>query len=76
MQTKKYLSTSKLSNILDINAKWLREHRGTVFKEGTHYHIPSGFSDCRWNVKAMIEWMENSNTDTTVADEVLNSLCA
>lgn len=72
----KYLSTSKMANLLDINAKWLRQHRGDVFKEGVHYHYPNGFNDCRWNVKAMFEWVENSNSSSSKADDVLNSLCA
>ena len=72
----RYLSTSKIANLLDINAKWLREHRGDIFQEGVHYHYPKGFRDCRWNVQAMLEWMENSNCYSDEADKVLQSLCA
>jgi hypothetical protein len=72
----KYLSTSKLSKLIDINERWLREHRGYVFVEGIHYHYPNGFNNCRWNVRAMLEWVENSNKKTDVADDVLKSLCA
>ena len=72
----KYLSTSKLSKLLDINVKWLNQHKGSIFQEGIHYHYPNGFNDCRWNVQAMTQWVENSNTTSTIANEVLNSLCA
>ena len=73
----KYLSTSKMSNMIDINDKWLREHRGTIFQEGVHFHYPNGFKDCRWNVSAMLDWIENSSNEFSgVADEIINSLCA
>ncbi len=72
----KYLSTSKMSTLIDINAKWLREHRGEIFTEGVHYHFPYGFNDCRWNILAMIKWVENSNSFSNKADEVLKSLSA
>ena len=71
-----YLSTSKIANILDISERWLREHRGDVFKEGVHYHYPNGFNDCRWNLNAMREWMEYSTETSEEAEKMLNSLCA
>lgn len=75
-QTIKYMSTSKISQLLDINEKWLREHRGDIFLEGIHYHYPEGFHDCRWNVEAMVNWMENSKNYCAEADEVFQSICS
>ena len=72
----KYLSTSKIAKMIDINEKWLREHRGDVFQEGVHYHFPFGFNDCRWNVSAMLKWVETSTNHSSEADRILNSLCA
>ena len=72
----KYLSTSKIAKMIDINEKWLREHRGNVFQEGVHYHFPFGFKDCRWNVSAMLEWVETSTNHSDEANRILNSLCA
>jgi len=72
----KYLSTAKMASILDINAKWLREHRGSIFIEGVHYHFPNGFNDCRWNVKHMCLWIETPSETNTVADEILKTLAA
>jgi hypothetical protein len=69
-----YLSTSKIAKILDINEKWLREHRGSIFIEGVHYHFPQGFSHCRWNVPAMLKWIETSNHLSEV-ESILTSLC-
>jgi len=71
-----YLSTSKIAKLIDINEKWLREHRGDIFQEGIHYHFPLGFNDCRWNVSAMLEWIETSTNHSSEADRILNSLCA
>jgi hypothetical protein len=71
----KYLSTGKMAKLIDINEKWLREHKGTIFKNGVHYHYPNGFNNCRWNVEAMLLWVENSNTSSE-ADAVLKTLCA
>lgn len=63
--------------MLDINQKWLREHRGSIFKEGIHYHYPYGFNDCRWNVTTMLEWMENSSIQTSeLSEQILRTLCA
>lgn len=76
MNEPKYLSTSKISKLIDVNERWLREHRGAVFKEGVHYHFPNGFNDCRWNVKAMIEWVETPTDEDTRTQDILNSLCA
>jgi len=71
-----YLSTSKISKLIDINEKWLREHRGAVFHEGIHFHYPYGFKDCRWNVSAMLNWIEKSSQNSsTITDEILNSIC-
>ncbi len=72
----KYLSTSKIAKLIDINEKWLRQHRGEIFKEGVHYHFPFGFNDCRWNVDAMLTWVESSSNHSNEAEKVLNSLCA
>lgn len=72
-----YLSTSKMSKTIDINERWLREHRGTVFQEGIHYHYPYGFKDCRWNVSAMLNWIENSSTESScITNDILNSICS
>jgi len=72
-----YLTTSKISVLLDINPRWLRQHKGDIFKEGIHYHYPDGFHDCRWNVNAMFDWVENSATETSkIANDILNSLSA
>ncbi|QFR49400.1 hypothetical protein FJR48_06535 [Sulfurimonas lithotrophica] len=71
----KYLSTSKISRMVDINERWLREHQGTIFKEGVHYYYPNGFKNCRWNVSAMIEWIENPNEESNIADEILSNIC-
>jgi len=72
-----YLSTSKISKLIDINEKWLREHRETVFREGIHFHYPHGFNDCRWNVSAMLDWVENSSSESSdITNEILNSICA
>ena len=68
-----YLSTSKMAKLLDINEKWLREHRRSIFQEGIHYHFPAGFKNCRWNVSAMLSWIETSNNSTEAA-RVLSSL--
>jgi len=76
-QYSKYLSTSKISKIIDINEKWLREKQGEIFKEGIHYHYPDGFHHCRWNVNAMLDWVENSSIETSkIANDILNSLSA
>lgn len=72
-----YLSTSKISKMIDIHEKWLRTHRGTIFHEGVHFHYPHGFNDCRWNVSAMLNWVENSSLESSsITDEILNSICA
>lgn len=71
----KYLSTSKMSKMIDINEKWLREHQGTLFQEGVHYHYPNGFKNCRWKVSAMLEWVENQNEKSNIANKILNSIC-
>lgn len=72
-----YLSTSKMSKVIDIHEKWLREHQGTIFKEGIHYHYPHGFKNCRWNVSAMLDWVENSSQESSsITNEILNSICA
>ena len=70
----KYLSTSKIAKILDINERWLREHRGSIFIEGIHYHFPAGFKNCRWNVSAMLSWVETSSHSSEV-DNIITSLC-
>jgi len=70
----KYLSTAKMAELLDINSRWLREHRGNIFQEGVHYHFPYGFSNCRWNVSAMLEWVETSSHSTEV-DNIISSIC-
>lgn len=73
----KYLSTSKISRMIDINEKWLREHRRTVFEEGIHFHYPNGFKNCRWNVSAMLDWVENSSNESLdITNDILNSICA
>jgi len=73
----KYLSTKKISQMLDINERWLREHRDTIFIKGIHFHYPNGFNDCRWNVAAMIDWIENSsNATSNIANDILSTLCA
>jgi len=72
-----YLSTSKMAKMIDINERWLRANRGAIFQEGIHYHFPLGFNDCRWNVSAMLNWVENSsNVVSDVTNEILNSICA
>jgi len=71
----KYLSTSKIAKILDINERWLREHRGSIFIEGIHYHFPLGFNNCRWNVSAMLEWVESSTSHSTEVDNIISSIC-
>ena len=72
-----YLSTSKMSKIIDIHEKWLREHQGIIFQEGIHFHYPEGFKNCRWNVSAMLNWVENSSQESSsITNEILNSICA
>lgn len=71
----KYLSTSKMANLLDINSKWLRQHCDDIFQEGIHFHRPLGFADCRWNVEAMIAWVEGSYNTSQDAAEILEAVC-
>ena len=72
-----YLSTSKMSKLIDINEKWLRKNRKSIFQEGIHFHYPKGFKNCRWNVSAMLDWVENSSNElSSVTDEIINSICA
>ena len=70
-----YLSTSKMAKLLDINERWLREHRGSIFQEGIHYHFPVGFKNCRWNVSAMFDWIESSTSHSSEVENILTSLC-
>ena len=70
-----YLSTAKMAKILDINPRWLREHRGDIFQEGMHYYFPLGFNDCRWKVSVMLEWIESSKSHSTEVDNIITSLC-
>lgn len=60
-----FVSTGTLlSQIIEVNEKFLAENKGIIFIDGIHFTIPKGRKNTLWNVEKMREW-----AGTTVIDE-------
>jgi hypothetical protein len=67
------MRTGQMAEFLGRSKDWLKQRKGTVFKEGVHYYQKPGDSEPFWDVGAMVEWVRNGDR-SEAAKEVLETV--
>ncbi len=68
-----YLRTGKMASLIGRSSRWLKEQKGVLFKQGTHYHQPQGEREPFWDVEKMDEWVRSMEKNDEI-DEILKKV--
>ena len=68
-----YAKTAHAAAYIDVDASFLTQRAGNVFKEGTHYFKPADSKILRWNLNALEEWMRRPS-DKESYDAILDKM--
>ncbi len=70
---KRYLKLEEASEYLSVSESFLKQRKGTIFKENIHFFSPSGEKIVRWDRFKLDEWIQTSSIDVN-SDNLVNKL--